>query len=74
MGDADVRCWLDLRDEKDRAMAGSCDPQRLLELITEFIDRGISTGVGRDRSIEWPTQMINESGRRLPSPGFHTLP
>lgn len=55
-------------------MAGSCDPQRLLELITEFIDRGISTGVGRDRSIEWPTQMINESGRRLPSPGFHTLP
>jgi hypothetical protein len=72
--DADVRCWLDLREETDRALAGNCDPQRLVALITEFIDRGISIAEGRERSVAWLTQMIEGSGRQLPSPGVHLAP
>jgi hypothetical protein len=69
-----IRCWLDLRGETETARAGDRDPRKLLELITEFVDRGLSNAARPDRDIGWLKQMIEETGRHLPLPGFHTLP
>ncbi|MBY3157356.1 hypothetical protein HFO56_34080 [Rhizobium laguerreae] len=74
MHDDHVRCWLDLRDETERAEAGNSDPERLLELIAEFLERGISKAVHMRREIEWLAQMIEEKGRQPPSPGLCAHP
>lgn len=69
-----VRCWLNLRDETEAARAGNGDPLQLLELITEFLERQVSKSVHMDREITWLAQMIDETGRQLPSPRRRVQP
>lgn len=55
-----VGCWLNLRDELDRAIEGNANAERIAEVAAAFVDQGVGKGchVGIDRKLGWLSSMV----------------
>ncbi|MCV9964226.1 hypothetical protein OIU34_20280 [Pararhizobium sp. BT-229] len=60
-----VECWLNLRDELDRAVEGNADAERIAEAAVAFIDQGVGKGcyVGLERKLGWLSSMLSDRSR-----------
>ncbi|MCS4088513.1 hypothetical protein [Rhizobium sp. BK176] len=65
-----VQCWLDLRDETEAMRTRGRDPEKLIDLIREFLDLGMPNADKLEaRTVGWLDWVTKETGRQLPSAG-----
>jgi len=70
-----VECWLNLRDELDRAVEGDADAERIAEAAATFVDQGVGRGcyVGADRKLGWLSSMLADRKSGFPARPSHSV-